>query len=80
MSNIDYTALINGNDGFDEETPSVMTMRAAPIAESWSPMSGHDTYTSNGRQLFDEDVSEVNKKKVIDLDKNQVNLTQEKFS
>ena len=73
MSNIDYTALIN--DDIVEETPAVMSMRAAPATERWIPITGFKQYkggklNSDDFNLYDEDYSVIDKKKNIILDEN----------
>jgi hypothetical protein len=74
MSNIDYSALIN-----DEETlaaePATLSLKATNAAD-WQNMDGYIHYDD----FADENISIIDKKKNISLDKNQVNLTQERYS
>ena len=78
MSNIDYSALINGSEV--EETPAVMSMTRA-ASDTWYNMPGHDRYYNQGSTdlLSDDAISEVDEGKNIKLHKNSISITSEQY-
>jgi hypothetical protein len=74
MSNIDYSALINGEENLE---PAVMSMRSTSSnSDGWTWMVGYDRYS----EFTDEHLSKIDESKNIVLDSRQISLTQEHYS
>lgn len=74
MSNIDYSALINGEESLE---PATMSMRSTSSnSDGWTWMVGYDRYS----EFTDEHLSKIDESKNIVLDSRQISLTQEHYS